>query len=520
MPEIEKNSFTKRYFFKLLANFVGFGVGLVTQAIVPRALGPASYGNLSFLTNFFWQIAGFLNFNSSTIFYTKLSQRQKDKGLVGFYFYFVLLIGLILFLIVVFAQVLGIKEFMWPGQNIVFITMGAVWAFLTFCVMILTDMSDAYALTVKSESIGVILKILGVLVILFLFWRKAFTLFNYFSYQIVFLILSSGLLFYMIRRSGYQALQYVKLDMDRIRPYFKEFYILCSPLVIFTFIAAIGQIGDRWFLQRFSGSANQGYYSFAFNVGSVCMLFTNAVVPLILREQSIHFSNSDFEKLRDNFSRSLGVMIATTAFICCFLAIESKGVIKIFAGDAYAPSFVPMVLMCLYPIHQTYGQLNANFFFATGRVRIYRNLGIIFTLIGAVLTFFLLGPRTLGGFCLGANGLSFKMLALAIASVNAQLWFNAKYLKLSFRKLIFNQFTTMLIFITASWGISGLIRFLLPGLNFIFHFMISGIVYVFVSGVILLLWPEAIAVARSDSCRLNQFLQKSFEVCVKNWKKI
>lgn len=507
-------SFKKRYFFKLITNFVGFGIGLITQAIVPRALGPASYGNFSFLTSFFWQIAGFLNFNSSTAFYTKLSQRQNDRGLVGFYFYLILLIGLVLFLVVMLASVLGIRQFIWPEQNIIFIAMGAIWAFLTFCTMILTDISDAYALTVKSESINIILKITGVCVILFLFWKKWFSFFNYFSYQLVFLILSSMLMIYMIRHNGFQALGFVRLSKAQAQSYFREFSVFCLPLVIFTAFATAGQIGDRWFLQKFSGSANQGYYSFAYNVGNICMLFTSALVPLVLREQSIHFGNLDFEKLKNNFSRSLSVLVATTAFICCFLAVKSSSIIKIFAGDAYAAAFVPMVLMCLYPIQQTYGQLNANFFFATGRVHTYRNIGIIFILIGLVLTFFLLGPKGLRGLNLGANGLSFKMMLLAAASVNVQLWFNAKYLGLSFKKLVLNQLATILIFITCAWAISGFIGFVFPGLGHIAHFIISGSVYTFVCGIILFLYPGAIAVTKDDVYQLRRFIHRGIEMAL------
>ena len=93
-------SLKKRYLAKLAANLVGLGINLVTQAIIPRGLGPKAYGDFSFLSNFFTQIMGFLDMGTSIGFYTKLSQRQKDFGLVSFYLSFT---GLFSFLLLMFV---------------------------------------------------------------------------------------------------------------------------------------------------------------------------------------------------------------------------------------------------------------------------------------------------------------------------------------------------------------------------------------------------------------------------------
>ena len=77
------DSLKKRYFAKLSANFAGFAMSLVTEAIVPRGLGPRAYGNFSFLSNFFTQVVGMLDMGTSTCFYTKLSRRQQEFGLVS-----------------------------------------------------------------------------------------------------------------------------------------------------------------------------------------------------------------------------------------------------------------------------------------------------------------------------------------------------------------------------------------------------------------------------------------------------
>ncbi|MCP4650695.1 MAG: hypothetical protein GY853_11540 [PVC group bacterium] len=501
-------SIKKKSVFKILTNIVTLLVGLVTQGIIPRTLGPAAYGNFSFLTNFFFSICGFLNLNSSTVFFTKLSQRPKAKGLIRFYMHFLAFIALIIAIFLSGSIVFGLKSVFWPGQRTVFIILAAILGVFTFYDMVFKDMCDAYGITIKAELIKIALKVIGLGLILFLFWKKSLNLGTYFSYHIFILLSTIGFLIFLIHKSGHSLFSGFIAKKDEFEPYYKEFSKVCFPLFFFLSLALIGQIFDRWFLQKFSGSVDQGYYSFAFQVGNLCMLFTSAIMPLVLREQSIHFGNMDFEKLRNVFSRSISILVALTAFICCFLAVESQTVINIFAGKAYSAAFVPMVLMCLFPIHRTYGQLNGNFFFASDRVHIYRNIGIVFTLLGVVFTFFLLGPQKYGGFNLGANGLSFKMMGLQVISVNVQLWFNAKYLKYSFKTLFLNQIGTIIVFLGLSGISSGFARAIFPNLAPVIHFCLSGTVYVIICFVVFNCWPETMALKKTDVNQLNIFIKE------------
>ena len=68
-------SLARRYICKLLANVASVPVYLAMEAILPRALGPAMYGNYSFATNFFQQLFMFLDMGTSTCFYNALSRR-------------------------------------------------------------------------------------------------------------------------------------------------------------------------------------------------------------------------------------------------------------------------------------------------------------------------------------------------------------------------------------------------------------------------------------------------------------
>jgi O-antigen/teichoic acid export membrane protein len=363
-------SLKKRYFFKLMTNFVGLGIGLITQSIVPRALGPASYGNFSFLTSFFWQVIGFLNLNSSTAFYSKLSQRQQDKGLISFYFYITLLIGFLLVVFIVACYLVGIDQLIWPGQIGIFVVMAATFSFLQLYYNALIHVSDAYGLTTKSEVLNMSQRVLGLVIIVFLFWVNGITLLNYFIFQLFMSITIIVFICIMIQRYKAPLIAHWHLNKDQLKAYIKEFASFCLPLVIFSFFAILEQMLDRWFLQKFSGSTQQGFYSLAYQIGTLCFLFVSAMIPLIMREYAISFAKNDIENMRQLFSKYSKILFAIAAFFGCFLAVEAKEVMLIFGGQAFTGAILPITIMCFYPIHQTYGQMNGAFFLRPAELRL------------------------------------------------------------------------------------------------------------------------------------------------------
>src|SRR3972149_8735103 len=126
------SSLKTRYAAKLSTNLVGLAVNMVIQVIIPRGLGPKAYGDFNFLSNFFSELMSFFSLNTSIGFYTRLSQRQNEFGLVSFYFKFTGLSILVLFIFVIGSQLTGISHILWLDQNIRYVYMAAAWSALTW----------------------------------------------------------------------------------------------------------------------------------------------------------------------------------------------------------------------------------------------------------------------------------------------------------------------------------------------------------------------------------------------------
>ena len=175
-----EDSLKKRYLFRLSTNLIGLSMSLLTQAIIPRGLGPKAYGDFSFLSNFFEQIVNFFDMGTSTGFYTKLSQRQRDTGLIIFYLRFSIFVAIALFLFIFIVSFTPFTMKIWPDQVMFLVYLAAVWGIFSWFINILNKIIDAFGLTVPAEMARIAQKILGVIIILALFFFDQLNLQNFF----------------------------------------------------------------------------------------------------------------------------------------------------------------------------------------------------------------------------------------------------------------------------------------------------------------------------------------------------
>jgi O-antigen/teichoic acid export membrane protein len=474
----QEHSLKKRYFYKLFTNFLGLGVSLVTQIIVPRGLGPKSYGDFSFLSDYFNQLAGFFDMGTSIGFYTKLSQRPKEFKLVVFYFYFIAIASLLLLAFVVVAHTTKMYTRLWPGQELFYIYLAAFLGIFVWLINTMNRMTDAYALTVSAELGKVFQKLIGVfIIIMFFVYNKlnlgSFFFYNYFIHFLLLIVLAC-----IMKRSGYSLLRSWKLTGEEIKNYTKEFYQYSHPLFIYSLVGLFAGIFDRWLLQVYGGSIQQGFFGLSYQIGAVCFLFSSAMTPLVTREFSIAYNNKDLVLMATLFRKHIPLLYSITAFLACFVAVNADKVTHIIGGGKFKDAAWTVSIMAFYPIHQTYGQLSGSVFYATGQTRLYRNIGVVFMLIGLPVTYLLVAHHDEFGINSGATGLAIKMILLLIVAVNVQLYFNAKFLKLSFLKYLGHQIFSVSCLVTIA-AITNLVVDQISVLceSIILRLLLSGIFY-------------------------------------------
>jgi len=382
---------------------------------------------------------------------------------------------------------------------------------MTWFLQILVYMSDAYGFTIKSEKWRVVQKILGLIIITLLFVTHKLNLTNFFLYHYAVIVFLSIMIIWIIKRSGYPIVTNWRVPFRKVKNYIREFYYYSYPLFFFALFGLATGILDRWLLQFFRGSIEQGFFGLSYQISAVCFLTTSAMTPLITREFSIAFSQKNIDQMAHLFRRYIPLLFSIAAFVSCFISVQAEKVIYIMGGSKYTGAYAAVSIMSLYPIHQTYGQLSGSIFMATGQTSLYSKIGIIFMLLGLPLTFFLIAPENKMGFNTGATGLAIKMVLIQIISVNIQLYYNSRLLNQKFWKYVSHQFVCIICLIVISF-FSLLIVDKGFGLHdkVMFSFIISGMIYTSIVIILIYFKPIIFGLSKKDIPYLIQLAKSVF----------
>jgi O-antigen/teichoic acid export membrane protein len=478
---------------------MGLPISLGIQAVMARLLGVANYGNFSFLNSFFNQVVSFFDSGISASFYTKLSQRPDEPGLIRFFWGVALAVSILVMVSVAIAVGVGVRETLWPDQRATYIYMAAVWSLLIWYSQVINKALDAYGLTTQGEVVRLQQKVFSLALILLMFWMGWDSLGQFYLYQYVVLSFLCVSWAFVLSRHGRVLFPTESLATGKIRDYSREFYLYSGPLVILSVVDLVASILDRWFLQQFAGSVQQGLFGLSAQIGALCFLVSAAMTPLFWREISRAFQSKDHDVMRRLFGRTVKILYVVTAGLSGLIVFQGRNVSLLIGGAEFSAAALPIAIMVIYPVHQTYGQLTATFFLGTGQTKLVRNLGIVTILLGLGLSYFLLAPPVQGGLGLGAVGLATKMVAAQFVAVNLQLWFITRFLGISFGSFLWHQLYALVSVMVVAWMSTWVTGLAVSGP--LVELLCSGFVYVLGLGMLVFAYPSLVCMSRPELTR-------------------
>lgn len=494
------DSLTKRFLYKLGGGALGLPLNLLTQVLITRTLGPAGYGNYGFLVSFFNSLISIFDAGSSSGFYSKVSARPEERELIAFYWRLAAGIALVILMGVGTLLCFEVSTYIWPGQAWSNILLALLCAIGIWYTSIGGKIVDAFGRTATGEKHRLGGRIVGVLLLAGVVFLGKLQLEVLFGIQILVAAITLFLWHRQLVQGGLSLFPRVSLGRVRSAEYGAEFWQYSHPILLLTLIGAIVAIADRWMLEQFDTGFEQGYFTLGLQLSTLCFLFTSAMVPLLAREFSQAFHAKEIERLRESYLRHVPKFYAFAAFLGIFAAVEADRVSLVMGGAGFAQAEHAVMLMCLYPIHQTLGQFNGSIYYAIGETRLYRNTGVIALVVGVGLTYLFVAPIEFGGMALGAVGLAWKMIVYQILAVYLQLWYVCRMLKMPFWALVGQQTLVVAIFALIAVGVktalSGFAMSPMLGL------LVTGMIYG--SLVVASVWffPGLCALSRADIVRL------------------
>lgn len=492
----------RRYAYKLLANVASVPVYLVMEAILPRALGPQMYGNYSFATNLFQQLSGFLDMGTSTCFYNALSRRQGEGGLIAFYMRAGVLVLCVSLLAAALMLLPPVGDLLLPGVPGWLAPLAAVWAFLTWWGRVLRSTNDALGETVPSELVRTALSLVAVLALVTLFWCGALNVHSLFAQQYA-MLGSTALGYWLVTRAAWRRRfgcpVPLSLEPHARRAYTREFFDYSHPLFVQALLSFAMLSAERWLLQWFDGSAEQGFFALSQKVSMACFLFVSAMTPLVMRELSIAWGRKDAAGMGRLLNRFAPLLYVVAAYFSCFTLAEGAALVRIFGGEEFAAAILPVQIMALYPLHQAYGQLTGAVFHATGRTRILRNMAAAECVYGLAAAWTLLAPSHLFGLHLGATGLACKTVFVQMLTVNLYLWLASRFVPLRFWRNLLHQIWSLAALLALAFAcreaslLAGL-----GGVESLPRFFLSGALYSGCAILVAALLPAFLGLSRQE----------------------
>ena len=498
---MQEDSLKKRYSIKLFANIISGIIGIILIAIVPKALGPVVYGQFVFLQDFFMKAINFLDMGSSTAFFTKLSARHTRKELIAFYFLYSLIVLTLIFSFIFIINSFDLTSYILPDIPNEYIYFGLFFGFFTWFTQIFIKISDAYALTVSVELLKIGHKIVSLFLLLYFIYFTSFDLYGYFTFH--YMALASFLLivtWLFIKKDIFSKtiLNIKELGFKKIS---KEFVSYCHPLFIYSVMGLIAGLFDIWLLQSTAGSEQTGFYGLAYSLAAMCFVFTSAMTPLITREFSKSYEQKDLATIRKLFFRYIPMLYSIAAYFAVFISVQSENILMIFTDEKFKDAYLVLVIMALYPIHQTYGQLSGSLFYATGQTKLMRNMTMFTAPLGMAISF-----GTIYLLDLGAVGLAYKMIIGQLIGVNIQLYFNAKLLDFKMKYFLYHQAYAILFFIALAIVSSNILEFLSPMADLMF----SGFFYTILVVMSTYIFPQVFSTSRGKIRRYINIMSSKY----------
>jgi O-antigen/teichoic acid export membrane protein len=432
----------------LFATILRSGISFGTTLIVARLLGPPDFGRMVFLLASFSAFKALLDMASSSAFFTFLSQRQRSKKFVKYYFIWVLFqffVSLVIVGLIIPSQTL-LDLFKEESKTLVLLALVA--SFMQHHLWTISSQyAEAFRQTIQIQSISLILTLLHFVLVISL-WHFGILIL---PVLFTFLILEwSGASILAIRSCKFKNdYQEIIQEDENPKTVFLEFWNYCLPFLPFAFMSFFYEFVDRWMLQHWGGATEQAYYGVASRVSTIALLATTSILKIFWKEiaEANYLNNKVLVK--NLYLKVSRLLFCAGALFVGALLPWTEEIILITLGVEYIGGVLTLGIMFIYPIHQSMGQIGGTMLLATEKASLHIKIVLFFMVLSLAVSYFLQAPLSapLPGLGLGSTGLAFKMVCIQILQVNVIAFYIAKIYGIKFK--FFYQFVCVLYTISA-----------------------------------------------------------------------
>jgi O-antigen/teichoic acid export membrane protein len=421
------NSVRKRFAFTVGANLLRSTLSFVTGMLLARSLGPLSFGNMAFLLGTFVAIRQILDMGSSTAFYTFMSQRRQSKRFVISFFGWLGVQFLVPLCVVGLLFPSQWIEFVWRGEPRGLVLVAFAAAFMQNSLWpVVQQFGESRRQTLWVQSVGVAIVATHLLAMVLLWSLGMLGLYAIFAAIAVEYVSAAIVMFiWLPNRAPAET-----TTPDVPRHVLRMFLRYCRPLVPYAWIGFAYEFADRWLLQTYGGSVQQAYYAVSAQFAGIALIATSSILNIFWKEIAEAHFKGDHARAHMLYRRVSRSLFLVGAIVAGYLSPWVKELLQLILSAAYVGGASTLVIMFLYPIHQSMGQIGGTMLYATERVTLQVVIGIVFMVVSMGVTYLVLAPANAAvpGLGLASEGLAIKMVGLQIIQANiiayiiARIW--------------------------------------------------------------------------------------------------
>jgi O-antigen/teichoic acid export membrane protein len=403
-----------RFVFTVGMNLARTGISFATGMLAARWLGPGLYGSMAFLLGTFAGVRALLDMGSAAGFFTFLSQEARSWRFVrGFFLWQAIQFALPMIVIGLLFPSEWIVS-IWRGESRTLVLLACAAAFMQGSVWPAVQQAcESQRRTYLAQGVGVAVVVVHLIAVA-AFW--------YFGALGLAAILAAIAIEYLI--AGVVVLRRLAFTGsdagEDARTIIGKYVTYCLPLVPFSMLSFAGEFADRWLLQRHGGGVQQAYYAIGAQLASIALIATSSILNIFWKEIAEAHHRGDRERTRVLYRRVSRLLFAVGAAVAGLLLPWSAEVLRLLLGPEFVGGAPALMIMLLYPVHQTMGQVGATMMYATEQVRTHVLIGGAMMVVGLVVAYLVLAPpdSVVPGLGLASTGLAVKMVGVQIVGVN------------------------------------------------------------------------------------------------------
>jgi O-antigen/teichoic acid export membrane protein len=372
----------KRYFFTFSNSIIRSIISFITGILIARFLGPNEYGRLAFLLATFLSIKQFTDLGSSQAFFLFMSQCNRSKKFIYKYFtwLFLQLVSTFIFILIIIPQ--NYIDKIWHGESKLIIILSLSASFMQNTLWPSVQQAlDSQRKNFLSQGLATIVVLIHFAIVYFLIKLNSLGLY---------LILFSVLIEYFVAAIVlFFHIDSLEIDNTNDIGFIKLFFDYCKPLFIYSIVGFSYSFIDTWLLQKFGGNINQSFFSISNQISSIALLATISITNIFFKEVAASFHEGNNIVFIYYYKKTTRFLFFFATMVTCFAMPWVNDIIKIILGEKYLLAAPTLLVMFLYPIHQSMGQIQSLLLIGTNNINFYVKTGLIFMLISIIVSYFL-----------------------------------------------------------------------------------------------------------------------------------